>query len=310
MSTPAENPIRGSSELAGDAHIYDRGYRHYDGPRQGRAGAIRALIIYSIKRGLGVKKRWTAKIIPIVLYAFAFFPVIVIIGIRAFLGRLEIGNSAGNFSYPTLYGLLATILLVFAAATAPEMLSDDRRQNVLPLYFSRAISRGDYLLAKIGALGILMATIAVVPGIVLFLGFTFLDNSPASYFVHHGADVLRVIANGLLIAVFYAAIGILIASFTERKSVAAAVYIGSVLLLSGFVQGLFEAINANWHRFIILLSPVVIPEALTDWIFGSNPGSDSVIARANLAGVSYLISVAVVVVICSWVVYRQYLRHE
>ena len=116
-----------------DAQIYDRGYRHYDGAREGRTHAIRALIVYSIKRGLGIKKRWTAKIIPILVYGFAFFPVVIIVGIRSF-----IGDAAQGFGYQTLYDLLATVLLVFAAATAPEMLCDDRRQRVLPLYFSRA----------------------------------------------------------------------------------------------------------------------------------------------------------------------------
>ncbi len=304
MYPQADQPTPGAG-VSADAQIYDRGYRHYDGPREGRPHAIRALIGYSIKRGLGIKKRWTAKIIPIILYSIAFFPVIIIIGIRAFAGRL-----AEGFNYGTLYDLLSTILIVFAAATAPEMLSDDRRQNVLPLYFSRAISRADYLLAKISALGILMASIALVPGLVLFLGIMFLDNSPVNYFVHHWVDVLRVIANGMLIAIFFAAIGILIASFTDRKSVAAAVYIGSVLLVSGFVQALFEAINGSWHRYIVLLSPTLVPAAITSWIFGTNLGNDSPIVRADLAGVSYLISVTAVVLISSFVVYRQYLHHE
>lgn len=288
-----------------DAQIYDRGYRHYEGAREGRAHAIRALIGYSIKRGLGIKKRWTAKIIPFIMYALAFFPVIIIIGIRAFAGRL-----AEGFNYQTLYDLLATILLVFAAATAPEMLCDDRRQRVLPLYFSRAISRGDYLLAKIGALGILMASIALLPGLLLFLGFTFLANSPVSYFVHHVTDLGRILASGTLISLFFAAIGLLIASFTDRKSIAAAVYIGAMVLVSGFVEALFHAIQSDWHRYVVLLSPAIVPQALTRWIFGSPLEGDSPVAQAHLSGSLYLLSVALVVTLSSFVIYRQYLRHE
>ena len=306
MSPPAnQTPAGGSPVGQSDAQIYDRGYRHYEGVREGRTRAVRALIGYSIKRGLGIKKRWTAKIIPILLYAFAFFPVIIIIGIRAFAGRL-----AAGFNYQTLYDLLATILLVFAAATAPEMLCDDRRQRVLPLYFSRAISRGDYLLAKIGALGLLMSTIALLPGVILFLGVTFLDSSPVSYFFKHIADILRIVANGTLLSIFFAAIGLLIASFTDRKSVAAAVYIGTVVLISGFVAALFDAIKGDWHRYLALLSPTVVPQALTSWIFGTKLGGDTAAARANLAGPWYLLSVVLITVVCSFFVYRQYLRDE
>ncbi len=304
---PPASPTSSDADLAAqsDAQIYDRGYRHYEGAREGRSRAIQALIGYSIKRGLGIKKRWTAKIIPIILYAFAFFPVIIIVGIRAFAGRL-----ASGFNYQTLYDLLATILLVFAAATAPEMLCDDRRQRVLPLYFSRAIGKGDYLLAKVGALGILMSTIALLPAVLLFLGVTFLADSPVSYFFNHIADILRILVNGSLLSLFFAAIGLLIASFTDRKSIAAAVYIGTVVLVSGFVAALFDAIKSDWHRYIALLSPTVVPQALTSWIFGTKLGGDSAAATAHLAGPLYLISVAVVVLVSSFVMYRQYLRDE
>ncbi|MGA7670303.1 MAG: ABC transporter permease subunit [Nitrolancea sp.] len=288
-----------------DAQIYDRGYRHYDGPREGRTHAIRALISYSIKRGLGVKKRWTAKIIPILVYGFAFFPVVIIVGIRSF-----IGDAAQGFNYQTLYDLLATVLLVFAAATAPEMLCDDRRQRVLPLYFSRAISRGDYLLAKLGGLGILMATVSLLPAFILFLGVTFLADSPTSYFVHHTGDILRIVADGCLLSLFFASIGLVIASFTDRKSVAAAVYIGSIVLISGLVAALFDAVDASWHRYLLLASPMAIPQSLTAWIFGSKLSGDSAAAQANVAGQWYLVSVAAVVVVCSFIVYRQYLRDE
>src|SRR5689334_13840217 len=43
--------------------VFDRGYKHYDGPRLGRNHARRALIGYSVKRAMGIKKSWTAKII-------------------------------------------------------------------------------------------------------------------------------------------------------------------------------------------------------------------------------------------------------
>src|SRR4051794_5392192 len=55
--------------------VFDRGYARYDGPRLGRRGAYGALVLYSIKRALGIKKSWTAKIIPILLYSAAFVPV-------------------------------------------------------------------------------------------------------------------------------------------------------------------------------------------------------------------------------------------
>lgn len=305
MSTPIDQNPSAAQLVQPEAEIYDRGYRHYDGPREGRRHAIEALVIYSIKRGLGIKKRWTAKIIPILIYAFAFFPVLIIIGIRAF-----VGDAAASLSYLTLYGALSIIMVVFAAATAPEMLCDDRRQRVLPLYFSRTISRGDYLLAKIGGLGILMGTVALLPAFILFLGSTFLAKSPVTYFLDHVADLLRIAAVGTLLAFLFASIGLLIAGFTERKSIAAAVYIGAVILVGGIAAALFEAVNAGWHRYFVLADLSSVSDGLTSWIFGIPLDQGGLAGRADLNGAWYLLTVAIVVVASAAVMYRQYLREE
>ena len=58
LSIPAESPRYGE--------VYDRGYTHYDGERLGRGHAFGALIRYSIQRALGIKKPWTAKVVPII----------------------------------------------------------------------------------------------------------------------------------------------------------------------------------------------------------------------------------------------------
>jgi ABC-2 type transport system permease protein len=304
-SPVATLPDRPAVQSPSVGEIYDRGYRHYEGEREGRSHAIQALVVYSIKRGLGIKKRWTAKIIPMVLYAFAFFPVIVIIGIRAFLG-----NAVQGFSYQTLYDALAMILLVFAASTAPEMLADDRRQRVLPLYFSRTIRRVDYLLAKIGALGILMGTIALLPALFMFLGSTFLAVSPISYVRGNADDLLRIIATGTLISLFYASIGLVIASFTDRKGTAAAVYIGAVLVTSAITNALFHALSGSARQYLALAEPLAVPQGISSWIFGIRLQGDSIAAQAGLSGGWYLASVLAVTLICGFVMYRRYLRDE
>ena len=56
-------PAPGSDVAFGE--VYDRGYQHYEGPRLGRKHAFRALTTYSMKRALGSKKSWTAKVVPV-----------------------------------------------------------------------------------------------------------------------------------------------------------------------------------------------------------------------------------------------------
>ena len=79
-----------TAEPARRGEVFDRGYKHYDGERLGRKHAFTALIRYSMKRALGIKKGWGSKIIPIIVYVAVMIPVIVSIGIKGFVPSANI----------------------------------------------------------------------------------------------------------------------------------------------------------------------------------------------------------------------------
>jgi ABC-2 type transport system permease protein len=281
--------------------IYDLGYRHYDGQRLGRAHAIQALVIYSIKRGLGIKKKWTSKIIPFVLYAAAFAPAVIVAGILAFL------PDEVDFGYADLYGFIQIVLLIFAAALAPEMLCDDRRENVLGLYFSRALTRLDYLLAKVGAMAVLMGTIAFGPPLLLFAAKTLLDDNPLSYFGDHAGDLGRIALSGTLIAIYYAAIGLAVAAYTDRKGVATAIIIGGIFFATAIANALFEALEGTLRRYVVLFSPLDVIVGVNDWIFGGVGDSETMVVESNQPGVVYAAAILAVAGIAAAIMYRRYL---
>lgn len=283
--------------------VFDRGYQHYAGERRGRSYAVRALTIYSIKRGLGIKKRWTAKILPIILYGISFIPAIVIVGLLAFLPAGELG-----IGYGSLYGTLELVILVFAAALAPEMLCDDRRENVLQLYFSRPITRLDYLGAKVGAMAILMGTIVFLPPLILFVGLTLVDASPVSYFFENIEDLLRIVVFGVLVSTYYASLGLIISLFTTRKGIAAAILIVGVVILSGLASGVHEAISdQSWRGYLVFASPFEYIEAMRAWIFGEDIPSNNIAASSNVPGILYAVATLAVAAVSMAVMRRQYL---
>lgn len=279
--------------------VYDLGYKHYEGERLGRAHAVRALVVYSMKRGLGIRKRWTSKIIPVFLYVAAYAPVLIVAGLLAFLPE-EVA-----FGYGDLAGFISTALLIFAAGLAPEMLSDDRRENVLSLYFARAITRADYLLAKVAAMGLLMATIAFGPMLLLFIAKVLLADSPIGYFADHASDLGRIAAWGAVVCVYYTAIGLAIAVLVDRKGIASAVFIGGIFLVTAIANALFQATSGTLRDYLVLISPLDLIDALTGWILGSAGGD-----MATLEGPVYLVGVAAVVVVAALVMYRRYLAEE
>jgi ABC-2 type transport system permease protein len=281
--------------------LYDRGYRGYDGPRAGRASAIWALFVYSLRRAVGIGRRWTAKILPAILYLIAFAPVFLVIGLRAVLGP-ALGEGPG---YEETFGILLLVVLIFAATAAPELLCDDRRLGVLALYFARPISRGDYLLAKLGALAALLLSVTALPMLIQYAGNVLLASDAPGYARDHAGDPLRLLALSGLIALYYAAIALAIAAVIDRKGIAAAVFAGVVLIGGGVIAAIHEILTASWRDYLTLLSPIGVGDNLTAWILRATTETPSPYPRAW-----FLVSVLAAVLICAVVLYRRYLRED
>ena len=258
----AERERSASEQPARYGEVFDRGYKHYEGRRLGRGHAQWALARYSIRRALGIKKSWTAKVIPILLYVAVTFPVIISIGIRAF------APDANILDYPDFFAFIFVIEGIFVATIAPEMLCGDRRENVLPLYFSRAITRLDYLLAKLFAAALLTLTISLIPAAVLWLGRQLLAEKPVSALGNNIDDLGRIVVAGTMIAFYLGAIGLLISSFTGRKSVAVAVIVLGFIIAEAITGALVTALdNDTLEEYLLFLSPTSTIANLTSRLF-------------------------------------------
>jgi ABC-2 type transport system permease protein len=247
--------------------VYDRGYQHYLGERLGRGHAIWALITYSMKRAMGIKKSWTAKVIPFILYLAAIGTVLVVIGIEAFISG---ASDDAVMTYSEYFFFIFLIEGAFVATIAPEMVCGDRRENVLSLYFSRAISRLDYVLSKLAAVAILTMTISVVPAVLLWLFRQLLADKPLTALTDNVDELGKVILVGSLIALYLGCGGLVLASFTGRKSIATAIIFIGYAVLEGFTNALIEAVDSDRTKDILaFLSPARLLGELAEKLFGT-----------------------------------------
>lgn len=302
MSAP-ESALRSASAVAASpvGEVYDRGYQHYDGSRHGRGHAFGALVRYSMKRALGIKKGWGSKIIPIIVYVAIAIPVIVSIGIKAFL------PSATIIGYPAFFALVFATEAIFVATIAPEMLCGDRRENVLSLYFSRAITRLDYLLAKLCAAAILTLTVSLAPAAIYWLGLQLLADHPLAAIKDHVGDLGRIIAAGTLIAFYLGAIALLISSFTGRKSIAVAIIIIGFLAFSGLAGALYFALDGKAQRdYVIFLSPTTTTSNLVFKLFHSNPTEEAL----PFSVWAYAGGMVAIVLVCCGVMFWRYVPED
>jgi ABC-2 type transport system permease protein len=268
--------------------IFDRGYAHYDGRREGRRRAVFSLFSYSVKRAMGIRKSWTAKILPILLYVASFVPLIVMIGIAALLPEANVA------SYHNYFAGIYVIVGIFAATVIPEILVPDRREKTLPLYFARAITRFDYVFAKLAAAAVLTMTISVLPAIILWLGTQLTAKSPASAMRDNIGDLGRVILLGTLIALTLGTISLVISSLTDRKGVAIAVIVIGFLIVSGLVDLAISELDFDWRRYLIFGAMTHVFDAISASLFDGR--SDNIVRQADLPMWMYYAWVCFVIV--------------
>jgi ABC-2 type transport system permease protein len=284
--------------------IYDRGYRHYDGPRHGRLGNVWALARWSMARALGLKKGWTSKVIPFLLYVGALLPVIVAIGVSAFVPGADI------LDYPAFFGAIFLLEGIFVATVAPEMVCPDRREGVLPLYFSRPIRRGDYVVAKLLAVAILTLSISLLPALILWLGRQLLAGDPARAMIDNLPDLVRIAVAGGSIALYLGALGVLVSSFTRRKGVAVGVIIVSFTLTEVLVAALARALRdaPPWDVWVEFLSPTRTASGLVLGLW-PNAGPEAGVGVETPVAVTAAAMAAVVAVACG-LMFARYANHD
>jgi ABC-2 type transport system permease protein len=260
--------------------VFDRGYQHYDGARLGRPQAVKSLVLYSMKRAMGIRKSWTSKVLPFLLYTAAIIPLIVMIGISAIVPQLEFA------SYTDYFSGIMLIVGIFVATITPEMMCVDRREKTLPLYFARAISRFDYVFAKLAATSLLTMTMSVLPAVLLWLGRQLVSDSPWQAMKDNVGDLGKVVIIGVLIALVLGTLGLAVSSTTSRKGVAVTVIILAFIILTSIAATIFEIVDADWKRYFIFLSLFDVFDVFIRQYL--NSGSSTMSEEADFSTLLYL----------------------
>ena len=108
------------TQAAGE--LFDLGYQHYDGPREGRMRARKAVFVDGIRTILGVGHGSLAKVLPIMLFAAAMTPAVIM----AIVASLFDGVSGALPGHADYYQVVSIVLLIFAPLVAPELLCPSR----------------------------------------------------------------------------------------------------------------------------------------------------------------------------------------
>ncbi|MET0159711.1 MAG: hypothetical protein ABW279_09520 [Acidimicrobiales bacterium] len=267
--------------------VYDRGYRPYDGPLGSRRAAALALYRTSIRRALGLRRSWRQKVLPWTLLAIVTIPAIVNVGV----GYLTRDTPAEGFEFITYreYVGVSAALLLFVAVTAPDVVCPDRRHRVLPLIFARPLVGREYVLAKVGAIATILFGFSFLPQVVLFVGQMLVSDAAFDYLRENAEVIWQVPAAVVLLALYYAAIGVALASLTSRRIVAGVAILGLALVPS-MVTAAILASDADEQGPIAALNLLALPLYLRDLIFLGHLDPESPLSGVSSGG---LLAIAV-----------------
>jgi ABC-2 type transport system permease protein len=274
--------------------IHDLGYRGYDGPRLGRAQIVRALTWHSFRSAFGIGRGVKSKIVPLLTFIAMCLPALV----NAF--AVARGNQR-LFGYDVYVpSLRAALVTIFIAAQAPELVSRDLRSRVLPLYFCRPLRRGDYPLAKYLALTAALLILIEVPLLILYVG-TIASAKGGSAVWAQTRALIPGLGIGLMWAVLFAAIGLVLASLTGRRAYSTGIVAISclltfflALLLIGAEGGMTA--TSTGARVGGLFSPFTLLDGVRVWL-GGDP-STGLVADPGRYGPLYGVVAVVLLAAC------------
>ena len=252
--------------------VYDIGYQRYEGRREGRARAHKALWVNGVRTALGLGRGWPSKVLPILLFLALMVPALVFMIIGAALPE-EVEGLPGLAEY---YRGAIIPLIIVGAIIAPELLCADRRNGVINLYLVRPLTGADYVLGRWAAFLSVILALVYLPQIILLIGLALGAEEPGGYLRDNWLDIPRFLGAGAAIALFTATLPLAAAAFTTRRAYAAIFVIGLWVIATATSNSLVESIGGGAAKWLALIDIGSTPIFINDMIFGENPGDGAV----------------------------------
>jgi ABC-2 type transport system permease protein len=285
--------------------IYDIGYRGYDGPRLGRRHAVTTLFVGALRATFGLGRPSRAKILPAFCLAFPAIIAVVFVAMNAFAARFGISDMGAIPGHPEMAGAVGVFATILVAVQAPELLGRDVRYRVLSLYFSRALLRVDYALAKLAALSVAVIILLLVPHIILTVGAVLLTSDVVGALGREAGKWPAILGSVVLTSVATAAVALVVAAYIARRAYATVTIFG-LFIVPGIIVAIIIALDlGSASHWLVLLDLGTVLDAANAWFFGIPP-SQGVWPETGLPVVVGAIAAVVIAVGASAILVQRY----
>ena len=232
--------------------VYKRGYQRYTGPVTGHGTRLLAFPRFAWRRLLGQRLVIVAimlSILPVLLAALFIY-----LGNHQELWRgLGMGDAARLLDVNGTFFLLltnsqATFAVIVAALTGPGLIAPDLANGGLPLYFSRPLTRRDYVLARLIVLVGLLSLLTWVPGLLLFL----MQSSMAGWgwAVANWRLGAGIVAGQMIWIVFVSLVALASSAWVKWRIIAGALILAMFFVTAGAAEMINVVFRETWGSYL------------------------------------------------------------
>ena len=231
--------------------VYKRGYQRYTGPLTGRWTRLLVFPRFAWRRLFGQS-------LVLLLIILTFWPLLcagfiylanhpeLLQGLDA-----EFRSSSRSTAISSLSSCTSRrpSRLSSPRSPAPGLIAPDLANNALPLYFSRPLTRGDYVLARLIVLMGMLSMVTWVPGMLLFglqVGMAGCAWFRMNWYIGAG-----IVAGFLMWLVVVSLVALASSAYVKWRVVAGAVILAFFFVLTGAAEMINEVFRVTWGHILI-----------------------------------------------------------
>jgi ABC-2 type transport system permease protein len=227
--------------------VYRRGYQRYQGPITGRWTRFLVLPRFAWRR------LFQQRLIALLMLVALIWPLLCAIFIyisnhadllkgmgKQFQNFVEV---KGNF-FIIFMQVQASFAIFLAALAGPGLIAPDLANNALPLYFSRPLSRAEYVIARLTTLFGVLSLITWVPGLLLFgMQVGIADGSWLHENWRIGVGIVAGFSVWILLVSLVALAG---SAYAKLRVVAGGIVLGFFFILGGASTMVNAVFRSTW----------------------------------------------------------------
>jgi ABC-2 type transport system permease protein len=252
--------------------VYDRRYRGYEGERRSPRGLFWTLARYGFAEIFATRLLlvlFVGACLPVVVYAAVIYvtsnlELLALIGIQDGGGALQERVPESLFFWFVVGQ--ANLAFVFASFAGPTLIGPDLAHGAMPLYLSRPMGRGDYMLGKLTILGTLLSAITWIPGLLLVVLQSALAGG--GWLTSHPRVPIGILLGSLAWIFLLSLAALAISAWIRWRPLATGALFGLIVLGGAFGEAINHILDTRWGKLLMF-----VEQMKTIWVdlFGVEP---------------------------------------